>query len=112
MDFRGSSWNKQCSKFGFCLPVSGTATFLSDLLSSPEAAVAGARLRDTLHLLLRGPHADTKVFEWSSYTRADIEAAASFLEAKRLNVHQAYTRLLLPQGRQGALVGWIGVRLR
>jgi hypothetical protein len=54
-----------------------------------------------------GPaHADTN-FEWSSYPHADIEAAASFLEAKRLDVHQA-----VAAAREARGVGWIGVGLR
>jgi hypothetical protein len=104
MDFKGGSWNVNCSKFDFCLSVSGKSVFLGQF--SPEAAVAGARRRDALHLLLHGPHADTN-FEWSSYTRADIAAAASFLEAKGLDVHQA-----VAFAREARGDGWNGVHFR
>jgi hypothetical protein len=71
---------------------------------SPEAAQEGARLFDCLQLLLHGPHADTN-FEWSSYTRADIAAAASFLEAKGVDVHQAIAAAREARGT----CEWIGV---
>jgi hypothetical protein len=75
---------------------------------SPEAAEPGARLYDSLQLLLHGPHANT-TFEWSSYTRADIAAAASFLEAKGVDVHQAIDAA---REARGTTCDWIGVFLR
>jgi hypothetical protein len=75
---------------------------------SPDAAEPGARLYDSLQLLLHGPHADTN-FAWSSYTRADIAAAASFLHAKGVDVHQA---IAAAREARGTTCDWIGVYQR
>jgi hypothetical protein len=69
-----------------------------------EDAKEGARMYDALHLLLYGARAKTN-FEWSTYTRADIAAAAQLLQDKGLDVHKAimHARLTRPGGE------WYGV---
>jgi hypothetical protein len=99
--FKGGSLVK--GRYRFRVKLSGKDINLGYL--SPEAAEPGARLFDSLQLLLHGPHADTN-FEWSSYTRADIAAAASFLEAKGVDVHQAIAAARAARGTTG---DWIGV---
>jgi hypothetical protein len=99
--YKGGSVQK--GRYRFRVACSGKDINLGHF--SLEAAEPGARLFDCLHLLLHGPHADTN-FEWSSYTRADIAAAASFLEAKGVNVHQAIAAAREARGTTG---DWIGV---
>jgi hypothetical protein len=67
-----------------------------------------ARRQDALRLLLDGPFANT-TFEWSSYTQADIAAAAEALQARGLDAHQAVVdaRAKKERGSQ-----WVGVGFR
>jgi hypothetical protein len=70
-------------------------------------AEQGARKYDALQLLLYGSRAKTN-FEWSSYTQADVAAAAQLLQAKGLDVHQAV--VCARQSRVGG--EWYGVHMR
>jgi hypothetical protein len=99
--FKGSFFAR--GRYVFRYQGSGTAITLGSF--KPDAAEAGARLYDAVLLLLHGPHADTN-FEWNRYTRADVAAAALFLEAKGVDVKQA---ILSARNARGITCNWIGV---
>jgi hypothetical protein len=101
-NLKGCSLNK--GKYVFRTRVVGASRQLFLGSFAPEAAEPGARLYDSLQLLLHGPYADTN-FEWSSYTRADIAAAASCLQAKGVDVHQA----IAATREANSTCEWIGV---
>jgi hypothetical protein len=98
--FRGSTVVSQ--GFAFHISVVGKLRHLG--LYPPASAEMGARLYDSLQLLLHGPRANTN-FEWSSYTRADITAAAKVLQKKGVHVKAAvlHARATRAPGE------WIGV---
>jgi hypothetical protein len=103
--YRGGRWRPEAQQFDFNLRFCGHSLHLGSF--SAEGAASGARLYDALQLLLRGPRADT-TYLWSTYTRADIAAAAAFLEAQRVDVPQAV--VALTEGRSGSSGRWLGVR--
>jgi hypothetical protein len=102
LTFKGCYRRKNYTSLTFQISTAGRCTSLGQF--QPDAAEAGARLYDAVQLLLRGPHADTN-FEWSSYTQADVAAAALFLEAKGLDVHQTVAATWDAKGA----CGWTGV---
>jgi hypothetical protein len=78
----------------------GQETAAPDLQTVEDAAM----LYDCLQLLLHGPRADTN-FEWSSYCKADVEAAVEVLKRKGVDVHAAVVA-----AREGQGAGeWTGV---
>jgi hypothetical protein len=102
--FRGGYMCPKSRVYQFNARVLGKKRFVGCF--KPEEAEEGARKYDSLQLLLYGPRAKTN-FEWSSYTQADVAAAAQFLQAKGLDVHQAVI-----DARQSTLGGqWHGVAL-
>jgi hypothetical protein len=100
--YKGAHKQARSSSGVFTVSVLGTPQYLG--CYKPEAADAGARLYDSLQLLLHGPRADT-TFEWSAYTQADIAAAAAVLRKKGVNVKEAV--VCARQGRGTSK--WIGV---
>jgi hypothetical protein len=100
--YRGAHLHRKTHLYRFRVCVLGIKRCLGCFRAAE--AEQGARKYDSLQLLLYGARAKTN-FEWSTYTRADIAAAASLLQAKGLDVHQAviFARQCLRGGK------WFGV---
>jgi hypothetical protein len=98
--FRGSMWVPSCARYQFGTAVLGRTLKIGHY--KPDAAESGARLYDSLQLLLHGPHAETN-FKWSGYSQADVAGAARLLLDRGVDVQQA----VLSAGGSGSC--WTGV---
>jgi hypothetical protein len=97
--FKGGTTIAATGNYKFAIYVLGKSRYLGTY--QPESAETGARLYDSLQLLLHGPRANT-TFKWSAYTQGDVAAAAEVLQMMGIDVAQAMVHARTPGN-------WIGV---
>jgi hypothetical protein len=105
VSYKGAKRGCTSASYSFSTTILGKTYYLGSYRT--ETADTGARLYDSLQLLVYGPRADTN-FEWSAYTQADIAAAAQFLHQKGVDVKEAVFRALEARGPDE----WIGVGMQ
>jgi hypothetical protein len=84
--YKGGKFRAAKDEWDFYADVNGRHVFLGNFIT--KNVRVGARLRDSVEVLLHGVFADTN-FDVSTYKPGNIQAAADLLRSKGISVRQA-----------------------